>query len=173
MELLGEYKGVVIDNKDSSKLGRVRVRVKGVFDSVPDEYIPWAFYKSASPAKLGGSWIIPEVGAKVSVRFMEGDINFPVYSGGVVEVAADKPKNATDKRHILYESRDKGITITVNDDIGDIEIRTKDYNTTLGEMISLFLAHGHQSSMGPTALPMKLSDFSPILAANFNLGSLQ
>ena len=50
-DLGGFYRGVVVDNADSSKYGRVKVNVFGVFDGIATEHIPWA--KPAMPVYRG------------------------------------------------------------------------------------------------------------------------
>jgi hypothetical protein len=67
--------GVVEDNKDPDRLGRVRIRVMDVYDDLPLEAIPWATaYKDAN----GTAFNIPDVGKVVSVVF-ESTIYFPEY----------------------------------------------------------------------------------------------
>ena len=64
------YVGVVEDNSDPKRLGRVRVRVLDVFDSLKVEDIPWA-----TPWKdLNGNVVnIPEKGKVLLVVFDQGD----------------------------------------------------------------------------------------------------
>lgn len=76
MDLLKSYIGVVVDNTDPRRLGRVKVNVFSVYDSIPTEYIPYA-----SPKKdlNGEEFRIPEVGKVVAVEFENGNINCPLY----------------------------------------------------------------------------------------------
>jgi hypothetical protein len=64
------YVGVVEDNEDPKKLGRVKVRVLDVFDNLKVEDIPFA-----SPWKdLNGNVVnIPEKGKVLLVVFDQGD----------------------------------------------------------------------------------------------------
>lgn len=164
-KLTSIYKGKIIA-VDSQN--RARVRVKGIFDEIPDSNIPWARQQSA--AVSGGQSLPPVKGAKVSVRFLDGDINFPVWMGGVVESAADLPKNAKDGRYVIYESPDKRITIAINETLGDIEIKTARFNTTLENLIDLFLSH---TQMTPAGISGNVSTgVPPIVALNFKAGKL-
>lgn len=166
-KLNGVYKGKIIA-VDSQN--RARVRVKGVFDEIPDANIPWARQQSGAGTGKGGQSFPPVKGAKVSVRFLDGDINFPVWSGGVVEAAADLPKNAKDGRYVIYESPDKRVTIAINETLGDIEIKTAKYNFTLENLLELFLSH---TQMTPAGLSGNVgTGIPPILAANFQTGRL-
>lgn len=64
------YVGVVEDNSDPKKLGRVRVRVLDVFDSLKVEDIPWA----TAWKDLNGNVVnIPEKGKVLLVIFDQGD----------------------------------------------------------------------------------------------------
>jgi len=70
------YIGIVEDNVDPDKLGRIKIRVLDVFDEAKIEEIPFA-----TPWKdLGGSQIsIPEKGKVVMVVFEQGDAYKPEY----------------------------------------------------------------------------------------------
>jgi hypothetical protein len=70
------YIGIVEDNDDPDKMGRVRVRVIDVFDEIPVEDIPWA-----TPWKdlNGNSVNIPERGKIVTIVFDKGNIYKPEF----------------------------------------------------------------------------------------------
>lgn len=81
-----EYSGVVVDNNDPMKWGRIKVRVEPMFasDAVPVAAIPWATPRSIliDGAGVGfGSFSVPRVGSRVTVTFRQGDFNQPVYGG--------------------------------------------------------------------------------------------
>ena len=70
------YIGVVEDNNDPKKLGRVRIRVLDVFDNISVDDIPWA-----TPWKdLNGNMAnIPEKGKVLTVVFDQGNIYKPEF----------------------------------------------------------------------------------------------
>ena len=70
------FVGVVEDNKDDKRKGRVRVRVQGVFNDIQLDHIPWA-----SPFRSldGKSFCVPAIGKIVNVLFNGGDIYDPQY----------------------------------------------------------------------------------------------
>ena len=70
------YIGVVEDNNDPKKIGRVKIRVMDIFDSLKIEDLPWA-----TPWKdlNGNSFNIPDVGKVVTVIFENGDENSPEF----------------------------------------------------------------------------------------------
>lgn len=68
--------GIVEDNKDPKRKGRIKVRVQGIFDDIPVADIPYA---SPTGSPDGKSFNIPSVGKIVSVVFAWGDIYQPYY----------------------------------------------------------------------------------------------
>lgn len=68
--------GLVEENKDPDRLGRIKVRVQSVFDEIPLEDIPWA-----NPIKTlsSRSYEIPAIGKIVSVFFPNDNLYEPYY----------------------------------------------------------------------------------------------
>lgn len=68
--------GVVEENKDPKRLGRVKVRIPLYFENISTENIPWA-----SPWKdlNGNEFSAPDVGKIVSVVFDQGNPYMPEY----------------------------------------------------------------------------------------------
>lgn len=68
--------GLVEDNKDPDRLGRIKVRVQSVYDDIPVEDIPWA-----NPIKQlsARSYEMPAIGKIVSVFFPNDNIYEPYY----------------------------------------------------------------------------------------------
>ena len=73
--------GTVVANNDPMKLGRIKVRIQGIFDGEPDT-LPWVRRKTDT--LFCGSdceaFDVPEVGSVVEVRW-NYDENTPMYSG--------------------------------------------------------------------------------------------
>jgi len=115
----GIYIGVVEDNVDPDKMGRVRVRVMGLHsdskmttgnDGVTTAQLPWAI--PASPIQ-GGSisgrgWSgVPEQGSHVLITFIGGDHSFPIYFASIASKYTEKPdfnKGFSDPARIFPES---------------------------------------------------------------------
>lgn len=70
------YFGIVEDNNDPRKQGRLKVRVQNVFDGIPLAHIPWS---SPYIVPNGKSFSIPSVGKIVNVTFDNGSIYAPYY----------------------------------------------------------------------------------------------
>lgn len=84
-----EYEAVVVSDdsddpktgKDPKGLGRVRLRIRGLHDGVPDEHLPWAS-KSETRAGGGGTGSagVPPKGTKIRVTMRDNSPYSPEYS---------------------------------------------------------------------------------------------
>lgn len=76
----GKYRGIVVDNQDPVKLGRLKLNVPSVLgsDVVTGWATPCAPYGGAADV---GFLFIPDVGAGVWTEFEEGDLEFPIWTG--------------------------------------------------------------------------------------------
>lgn len=98
MNLLGLYGGLVEDNRDPEKLGRLKVRVPhifgvtgSVFGAVTTNDLPWALPKglpSGLTQQSGGADWLPEIGDPVWVMFLDGEPEKPVWEWGMQTQAA-------------------------------------------------------------------------------------
>lgn len=70
------YVGVVEDNKDPNRKGRIKIRVQTLYHSIPLEDIPYA-YPFAGLA--GKEFQVPAVGKLVNVLFLSDDLYSPYY----------------------------------------------------------------------------------------------
>lgn len=104
--MMGALKGLVVDNMDPLKIGRLRIRVPVLHGASPadpsymaDSSIPWSY--PVIPwygAYDCGSFIVPPVGAYLWVIQTEGDNPTFVYLGGSYGIGSTVPKmmNTTD-----------------------------------------------------------------------------
>jgi len=72
-----EFTGIVEDNVDPRRKGRIKVRIQGIFDNIPTSHIPWA---SPQITHTGGAYCIPPLGKSVSIKFDKGNIYSPYYT---------------------------------------------------------------------------------------------
>lgn len=70
------YLGLVENNLDPKRLGRIKVRVFGVFDNIPTDDIPWS---SPFNQTDGKNFHIPANGKMVSIIFIKDNIYSPYY----------------------------------------------------------------------------------------------
>lgn len=79
-KIFGVVTGIVTDNKDPDKLGRVKVKIPRL--STDDES-NWARVVSLMAGKEKGIFFLPEVDDEVLVTFEYGDINMPYVIGSL------------------------------------------------------------------------------------------
>jgi hypothetical protein len=119
VEVNKTYVGVVEDNQDPERIGRIKVRVMNVFDELSVEDIPFA-----SPWKdlNGNQFNIPEVGKVVMVVFDSGNPDLPeyIYADHYNINLENKLKSISDKDYISMKSLifDHKTQIYVNDSEG-------------------------------------------------------
>lgn len=93
------YEGVVTDNEDPQKLGRVKARVPGIADDPDSE---WAFPVGMPGAGVSqrGFFDVPAVGSEVYVFFLGGDPDkprfFPGHWGVRNDTGSEVPTQARD-----------------------------------------------------------------------------
>lgn len=75
----GKYRGVVTDNNDQKKIGRIRARVPEVLGSVETG---WALPALPYSGDGSGTYTVPKSGAGVWIEFEAGDVSRPIWSGG-------------------------------------------------------------------------------------------
>jgi uncharacterized protein involved in type VI secretion and phage assembly len=142
-KVYGVVPGVVTNNQDPEKLGRVKLMFPWLSDS---EESNWARVATLMAGADRGSFFLPEVDDEVLVAFEHGDVRFP-YVLGMLWNGKDKPRydnadGANDKR--VFTSRG-GHEFVFDDNArqGKIVIHTKKNHTiTLddsdgGEKISI------------------------------------
>lgn len=125
-----EYEGVVVNNNDYAydkrRLGRVQIRVAGIFDGIPDEHLPWAITKHGSSdgaSENSGKFSVPAIGSKVLVRFQNGSASHPIYSAYVMD-----EKTFLKEAEVNYPNRDvtklkNGCLVIVDKQTNEIFIR--------------------------------------------------
>jgi len=74
----GKFRGIVTDNKDPLKKGRVRIKAP---DVLSDRESGWALPCVPYAGKGVGLFLIPPVNAFVWLEFEQGDLDYPIWSG--------------------------------------------------------------------------------------------
>ena len=111
----GKYRGVVADNVDPTKSGRLQVSVPAVMGDAPVWAMPCVPYAGSSV----GLFLMPDVGTGVWVEFEAGDPNHPIWVGcfwGVGQI------DAADAVPTVKFLKTTTVTIRIDDLAGELEI---------------------------------------------------
>ena len=84
----GKYRGMVVNNLDPMQIGRLQLQVPDVLGPLLSS---WAMPCFPVTGKQMGFWSIPQIGTGVWVEFEQGDVDYPIWSGGWYGSAADVP----------------------------------------------------------------------------------
>lgn len=127
-DFAGVHRGVVVNNDDPLKAGRVKIKVFPMFIGVSDNDLPWAIL--CDPLGGGfantGSLFVPEVGSHVWVMFENMDHRFPVYIGGAPAIdggVADIPTGGGTYPHNRVIRSKTGNIVELDDSPGSESIR--------------------------------------------------
>lgn len=120
------YRGVVLDNNDPDKRGRIKVRVFGIFTAdILTTNLPWAAPAQSIFSGAGsgfGHFAVPEVNSQVFVFFEGGDLYQPVYwaeaPNGVHGLPSERTINYPNRRIIKTKA---GLGVYIDDT--DLKIR--------------------------------------------------
>jgi uncharacterized protein involved in type VI secretion and phage assembly len=116
--------GIVTNNQDPDKLGRVKVKFPWLSDA---EESYWARVLTPMAGNDRGIYFLPEVNDEVLVAFEQGDINYP-YILGALWNGKDKPpgKNDDGKNNQRMIKSRSGHQIILDDTDGEEQIIIQD-----------------------------------------------
>lgn len=112
----GVLVGIVTNNQDPDKQGRVKVRFPSISDKDESH---WARIAAPMAGNERGMYFLPEVDDEVLVAFQHGDIQFP-YIVGVLWNGKDAPPATNDdgKNNIRLIKSRSGHVVKLNDEDG-------------------------------------------------------
>jgi uncharacterized protein involved in type VI secretion and phage assembly len=173
--------GVVTDNKDPDKLGRVKVRYPLLNDEVESG---WARIAWGAAGKERGTVAIPHVGDELAIGFEHGDVRRPIILGALFNgkdtpgadlvkdsssVAARFPRDfdvKTEKKTLLTSGED----ITVKSEKGafaleankDVKLTAKTGTITIEATAGQIKATGKQGVEISASGPLKITSTAPV-----------
>ncbi|HVE86946.1 MAG TPA: phage baseplate assembly protein V [Myxococcales bacterium] len=114
--MFGLVVGIVTNNQDPDKMGRVKVKFPWLSDT---EESFWARVAVPMAGKDRGAWFLPEVDDEVLVGFEHGDLRFP-YVLGALWNGKDTPPadNGDGKNNLRIIKSRSGHVIKLNDEDG-------------------------------------------------------
>ena len=144
------YVGIVEDNKDPNRKGRIKVRVQTLYHNIPVEDIPYA-YPFAGLA--GKEFQVPALGKLVNVLFLSDDLYSPyyIYSENYNENLQRKLKDLSDEEYVDF-------TAMLFDESTQIFVKGKEF--TMDQLLN-------KITINNTSINLELKDNTQVL----NLGS--
>ena len=135
----GKYRGIVTDNKDPDKLGKILAIVPAISGMTQNWANPCAPYAG----KDVGFYAIPPVGAKVWIEFEGGNPNFPIWSGCFWqdgEVPTEVGTNADDPSQVkVFKTRVATFWIDDTDQKGQVVLQFNDTTVDAPVTVKLHL----------------------------------
>jgi len=123
-KIFGVVMGIVTNNQDPEKMGRVRVKFPWLSD---DHESWWARVATPMAGPSRGIYFLPEVDDEVLVGFEHGDVRFPYVLGSLWNGQDAPPGNNDDgKNNIRLVHSRSGHLVRLDDTNGDEKIEIID-----------------------------------------------
>ena len=87
----GKYRGVVVNNVDPMRMGRIQASVPDVGSAIPTT---WAMACVPITGKGSGTYLVPQIGAGVWIEYEQGDPEFPIWTGCFWGASSEVPSLA-------------------------------------------------------------------------------
>ena len=128
------YMGIVVDNADPLRLGRVRVAANGIFEANSIHDLPWLL--KYTPAFLGGSTLsesfsVPELQSQVWISFPFKDTKMPAYSNYIYGQGTTTGEFAEDYPESYGFKDSSGTLFKVNKAKKEITIKTDKFTLVI------------------------------------------
>lgn len=152
LDLKRDYIGFVVNSNDPERLGRCKIRIIGVYDNIPDDQLPWAFY-GGSPvfgggeSKGGGSISVPKPGTAVKVMFLNQDIHNPIWLS-VIHLNDKLRRELSESyegSHVLLYDEDNDLKVWFTPSNG-MQIYYKDSSISINPDQSILIDHKESQS---------------------------
>lgn len=147
-----EWIGLVTDGDDPEFMGRCKVRVYGIFDTLPDEHLPWAFPATNNTFAGGeggfGFISVPKAGTLVKIKFANGDRYSPQYIGipNINSEVQSEISASYEGSHVLVFDVDEDMKIFYTPSKG-LRISLKQSNLTINPDKSISIEHADSKSI--------------------------
>jgi len=111
----GKYRGLVVDNQDSTSRARLQVKVPAVMGDVPIWALPCVPYAGDSV----GFFALPDVGTAVWIEFEAGNIDYPIWVGCFWSDGQIATADAAPSIKFLKTGK---FTLRIDDDSGEVSL---------------------------------------------------
>lgn len=127
------YEGIVKDNDDPDKRGRLKVICPAVYGDSTSE---WCVPKGMFSGNKIGFFALPQVGDPVWLSFRRGDVKVPIWEYGCY--AKDYAPDGADFEHFIFRTP-KGYTLTFDEKDETIILKLNENNyIRIKEKISIY-----------------------------------
>lgn len=140
-EFYGKYRGIVSDNDDPNRLGRLRVRVQ---DVLGEQESGWALPAVPYAGDSVGLYLIPPVDAFVWVEFEHGDPDYPIWTGCFWGGRDQLPGSPVSPEVKVLKT--EAATITLNDSESSVTIETGELKIIMNNQ-GIEVSNGSQKIM--------------------------
>ena len=124
--IMGVVTGIVTNNQDPDKLGRVKVRFPWLSDTVESWWARMAVLMGGTEM---GTYFLPEVDDEVLVAFEHGDPNYPYVIGMLWSTPAKPPEVVDEKNNMRTIKSRSGHIVRFDDTDGAEKIQIIDKTT--------------------------------------------
>jgi len=121
--IFGMVVGIVTNNQDPDKLGRVRVKFPWLSE---EDESNWARVLTPMAGNKRGIYFLPEVDDEVLVAFEQGDMRFPYVLGALWNGEDTPPEGVDENNNIRLIKSRSGHVIRLDDTEGDEHIEIID-----------------------------------------------
>lgn len=124
-KIYGVVVGVVTNNQDPEKTGRVKVRFPWLNETDESH---WARVATMMAGSGRGTWFLPEVEDEVLVAFAHGDVRFPYVIGALWNGVDAPPRDNGDGKNnerVVHSRLGHELIFGDEDGKGKVEIKTK------------------------------------------------
>jgi uncharacterized protein involved in type VI secretion and phage assembly len=151
----GKYRGVVIDNRDPWKQGRLQVSVQDVYGD--EERDHWALPCVPFAGKGVGFFMLPPKEALVWVEFENGDREYPIWSGCYWAEGEAPTQEANPEKKVI---KTDAVTITLDESTGknSITIETKEGMKIIMDMKGIEINDGKGGTIKLTGTKVSIND---------------
>lgn len=154
-EYLGKFRGTVVQNIDPQQMGRIQALVPSVSSLTPSS---WAMPCVPFAGKQSGVFVVPAIGSGVWIEYEQGDLDYPIWTGGFWGSAAEMPAtalagNPLSPSIVLATALQNSITISdLPGPAGGIQIRSAGGASILVNETGITITNGAATIMlaGPT-----------------------
>ena len=149
----GKYRGIVTDNRDPQKKGRLKARVPSLRG---DNESTWALPCVPYAGDRVGWFMMPPEDASVWIEFENGDWDSPIWSGCFWDQDDEPPASDPDTKMI----KTNGVTITIDDSqsSGAITIETGDGVKIVMDSNGIEINNGQDATIKLSGPSVKIND---------------